>query len=60
MPKPTNNKHVNEILTQASEAIERGMDITASPETRTSYAALASACATTILALTTAAAAFDE
>lgn len=59
MPKPTNNKYVNEILLQASEAIARGLDAE-TPEDRTSLAALAAACATTIIAMTTAAALDDK
>lgn len=56
---PKRNKTINEFLIQASEAITRGLDAE-TPEERTSLAALAAACATTILALTTAAALEDN
>lgn len=59
MAKPTGNKYVNELLLQASEAITRGLDAE-TPEDRTSLAALAAACATTIIAMTTAAALENE
>lgn len=56
---PKRNKTINEFLIQASEAITRGLDAE-TPEDRTSLAALAAACATTIIALTTAAALEDN
>lgn len=52
------NKTINEIFLQASEAITRALDAETS-EDRASLAATAVACATLIMALTTAAALDD-